>query len=173
MKTNGKMSFKDYIFSVNPSVIRIVHKHSTAVNQIPYGLKDIRDLGDEGRIISGEGEFFGNHCAEQFDKLKTVFAQGGGGMLYIPSQKPLYAIFKRLELIGEDIADVIKYGFEFEESFDNIENISPVECIGNGEKSLWDFAYEYDLLVESLMTVNPDITRPDTAIPKGKVVKLC
>lgn len=173
MKTDGKMSFKKYVFPVNPWVIKVIHRHRTAEHKIPYGLSNIQDLGDEGRIISGEGEFFGSDCAEQFGKLKALFNEGGGGMLYIPSQKPLYAIFQRLELIGKDIEGVIKYGFTFEESFGHIQTVNFTECIGNGKKSLWDFAYEYGIAVETLMTVNPDILRPDTAIPSGKAVKLC
>ena len=173
MKAKGRMSFKDYVFPINPSVIRITHKRQVAINKIPGGLSKVEDLGIKGRIISGEGEFFGSECEKHFEELKELFDRGGGGMLYIPSQKPIYAVFENLELIGKDIEGLIKYGFEFAESFDKEHRDECAECIGNGQNTLWDFAYEYNTDVGELLELNPDISRPDISVPRGKRVRLC
>ena len=172
MKTDGKMSFKKYVFPVNPSVIKVIHRHRTAEHKIPYGLSNIQDLGDEGRIISGEGEFYGENCVNDFMQLKSVMAKGGGGMLYIPSQSPIYAVFENLELICSDIEDVVRYSFRFVESFENINQTE--RCIhGDGKSCLWDISYRYGIDIDSLVLMNPHIRRPDIEIRCSERINLC
>lgn len=173
MNTKGNMSYKDFIFPVNPYVINITHKKQVAEQKVPYAFSKVYDFGQRCRIISGEGEFCGTQSQSDFLKLKSVFESGGGGMLYIPSQKPVYAVFESLELIGKDIDGVIQYRFRFTESFDKIRSDIQKVCIADGKLSLWDYSYMYDLRIEELLSINPDVPRPDTVIQAGKKVHLC
>lgn len=173
MNTKGRMSYKDFIFPVNPSVIRITHKRKVAEQKIPYSYSKVFDLGEQSRIISGEGEFFGTDYISDFERLKKIFQSGGGGMLYLPSQKPIYAVFESLELLGQDIDGVIQYSFRFVESFDQKKESLVKVCISDGRKSLWDYSYRYGIDIETLVRINTDILRPDIPIRPGKKVKLC
>ena len=173
MNTDGKMSFKKFVFPVNPAVIRIAYKRSIARQPIPYANSVTQDMGRDSRIVTGEGEFYGTDCQQQFESLKRIFDEGGGGMLYIPSQKPIYALFGDLQMIGSYIEGVIGYRFTFTESFEKSSDQSDCECLGNSTKTLWDISYEFRVAVEELMELNPDIARPDQVIRAGRRVRLC
>ncbi len=173
MKTDGKMSYKNFIFPVNPYVIHISHQRNITEHKIPFEQNMISDMGKNARIITGEGEFFGTDCISDFHRLENVFHSDGGGMLYIPSQKPVYAVFDKLELVAQDTENVVKYTFRFTESFDKNKNSVWETCISDGVKCLWDYAYKYGIDIETLVKANPDILRPDISITHGKAVNLC
>ena len=173
MNTDGKMSFRDFVFPINPSFIRIFHSRKIAHQKIPFGNNVVSDMGENGRTISGEGEFCGESCIDDFERLKKVFESGGGGMLYIPSQKPIYAVFTSLEMLAQDINGVIKYSFEFIESFEKSLNEHYTDIIADGKNSLWDISYRYGIKVDELIRLNPSVRRPDFIIEKGKRVALC
>ena len=173
MTPDGKMSYKNFIFPVNPYVIHISHAKKSVEHKIPLARNIVCDLGENARIITGEGEFFGTNCMNDFDRLESIFHSKGGGMLYIPSQKPVYAVFDKLELIAQDTENAIKYTFRFIESFDKSKNDISETCISDGMKCLWDHSYEHGIDIETLVKANPDILRPDIPIPHGKAVKLC
>ncbi|MBR2177153.1 MAG: DNA circularization N-terminal domain-containing protein [Clostridia bacterium] len=173
MRADGKMSYKDFIFPVNPAVIRISHRRAISAEKVPYGNSVVNDLGIRHRVISGEGEFYGKDCISDFLRLKAVMDEGGGGMLYIPSQKPVYAMFETLELTGSDIEGVIGYKFVFIESFE--KSISEREYItsGDGKSCLWDYSCQYGIGIDTLAALNPHIRRPDIPIESWKKVYLC
>lgn len=173
MNTDGKMSYKNFVFPVNPSLIRIVHTRKVNQHKIPFRNNNVSDMGGNCRTFIGEGEFYGENCNKVFSELKSVFESGGGGMLYIPSQKPIYAVFVSLDILAQDIEGVIKYSFEFVESFEKSVDIKPVTCIADGQSTLWDIAYRYDRTVEKLVELNPSIRRPDFIIEQGSRVILC
>lgn len=173
MKTDGKMSYRDFIFPNNPEIIRITHSRKISKLSIANGFDYVEDFGGGYRIISGEGEFFGENAQNDFDSLKAVFEKGGGGMLYLPSQKPVYAVFESLELIGEDIDGVFKYKFRFAESFGKTAEHKEKFYYSDGESCLWDYSYQNNISIEKLLQLNPNVMRPDKAIPYGKRVFLC
>ena len=167
------MSYGDFIFPVNPYQIRVSHGRNAAEQKIPLYGSTVSDIGRTALRISGEGEFFGENALESFRRLKTLFEAGGGAMLYVPSQAPLYAVFETLELMGSDMAGVIRYRFSFVErrSFYHTEKTG--ELLGNGVSTLWDMAAGRGLSCHWLLEVNPDIARPDQPVPPGKRVRLC
>lgn len=173
MNCNGKMSFGNFIFPVNPYMIKISHKRTAAVQKVPNGNDLVSDMGVSGRIISGEGELFGDGCEEQFLMLKRTFEKGGAGVLYIPSQEPVLAVFKELEFRADDIEGVIKYSFTFVESFESRVPKKFRKRIADGVRTLWDIAYENGAEIETLMELNPDVSRPDIPVPAGNEVTLC
>ncbi len=173
MKTDGKMSYKDYIFPINPSVLKISHGRKIAKHDVPNGCDTVNDMGASYRIISGEGEFCGKNCIDDFLSLKAVMDRGGGGMLYIPSQKPVYAMFEELELIAGDIEGVIRYKFKFTESFEKHCEERFLYCYGSRHDCLWDISHKYGIHIDILAELNPHIKRPDMPIYPWERVKLC
>lgn len=172
MNCDGKMSFGDFIFPVNPYLIRVTHKRSVAEQKIPMSGSIVSDMGKMSRRISGEGEFCGESCADDFERLKRLYESSSAEMLYVPSQRPLYAVFEKLELIGEDIEGVIRYGFSFIESSDAPEIRSKIK-IADGRKCLWDYSFESGTDIAELIEHNPDVKRPDTPVPSGRRIRLC
>lgn len=172
MNCDGKMSFGDYIFPINPYLIKLTHKKQIAEQHIPMNGSVVSDMGRLTVRISGEGEFCGENCREDFEALKRLYECSSAEMLYIPSQKPVYAVFERLELIGSDVEGVIRYSFSFVGSSE-----APAgkrrSATGDGKKCLWDISYESGIDIDSLADMNPDIKRPDIPIPAGRRIILC
>ncbi len=173
MKCNGKMSYRDFIFPVNPYLINVRESRTVAEQKIPYGGSIVSDMGVKGRIITGEGEFYGSGCDECFAGLKKVFEKGGGGMLYIPSQKPVYALFESLEMMARDVEGVIRYSFRFRESRVSERELKDKVIISDGKHTLWDYSYESKVDIEILRELAPDIIRPDVLIEAGRRIYLC
>lgn len=173
MDCKGRMSFRGFVFPVNPAVIRVTQKRHISRRAVPFGEDIVADTGKSGRVISGEGEFFGAGAQQAFDELREVFEQKGAGMLYVPSQKPVLACFERLELNGRDVEGVIGYSFSFIEC-ENGSDVESVYCIAaDGSHSLWDYSYLYGRDIMELIRLNPDVRRPDTRLEAGKELRLC
>ncbi len=173
MNGNGKMSFGSYVFPVNPYMLRILHQKTVAEHKIPSYKSLTEETGMSCTRIQGEGEFFGEDAELQFLELKSVFENTGADILYLPSQKPVLAVFESLELSGSDIGGVIRYKFSFVEQTgkDTVRKLT--QKTADGRKCLWDYAGESGIPVEILMKLNPDIERPDRPVSAGKQVFLC
>ena len=172
MNCDGKMSFGDFIFPINPYLIKVSHSRKITEQPVPFHEGKVSDMGGMNRRTSGEGEFCGEDCAETFARLKKVYEDASAEMLYIPSQRPVYALFEKLELIGSDTAGVIRYSFSFVESSEKPDRSKNIR-LGDGEKCLWDFAYESGIDTDLLLKLNPDVKRPDEAIARGRRIYLC
>ncbi len=173
MNCSGKMSFRDFIFPVNPSVIRISHSRHVTRTRKPFGEDIIAETGTGGRVVTGEGEFFGAEAASDFQRLRAVFDQGGTGSLYVPSQSPMAAFFESLELVGKDEEGVIHYTFRFAESRKHDGAGAVRVVVTDGQHCLWDYADAYGRDVEELMVLNPWVRRPDIRVTAGKELRLC
>ena len=172
LNTDGKMSFRDFIFPINPAVIRIQHKRKLAVNSVPLGNDNITDLGQGSRIITGEGEFAGESCINDFISLKKA-AEQGGGMLYIPSQEPIYVFAENIGLKASDREGAVAYSFRFVEG-DPVKNKKRISFAeGDGVSCLWDYAWKYDVDIDHLAELNPHIRRPDMPVKRTERVRIC
>ena len=172
MNCNGKMSFGDFIFPVNPGVIRVSRRRNVKPQRVLFGKTAVIDMGEDKTVISGEGEFFGENALRDFCMLGELLKKGRTEMLYVPSQRPIPAYFESLELIGRDTDGVISYSFRFiESSADTPTERS--EIIADGKSSLFDYSYITGLSVGMLRSLNPDIMRPDLPVGAGKRVYLC
>ena len=172
MNCDGKMSFGDFIFPVNPYLIKVTHKRSVAEQHIPGGESVVSDMGRAAVRISGEGELCGGSCAEDFGRLRRLYERSSAEMLYVPTQSPVFAVFEKLELIGEDTEGVIRYSFSFVVRSE-VPASKRRSVLTDGSKCLWDYAYENGMDTEVLGKLNPDIKRPDVQIPAGRRIALC
>ena len=98
----------------------------------------------------------------------------------LPGFPPINAFFSRLVLKGEPKPDVLDYEFEFIEVQDEYLEIASLDesgksggknirkVIPNGE-TLWDLSYKYGINVDKLVSLNPQIRRPDIPIEEGQV----
>ena len=173
MNYDGKMSFGDFVFPNNPQQIRITRSRDISEQRLMSDDSLVTENGRRPRHISGEGEFFGEDCAAQFASLRERFERGGSGILYIPSQRPMLAYFRELQMIAADIGRVIKYSFVFVECSDGMKKSPVTRRIADGVKCLWDYSFESGIDIGALIELNPDVKRPDIAVPHGRSVRLC
>ena len=172
MNCEGKMSFRDLIFPNNPQQIRITQGRSVREQRSLNGDDFVFVYGRGARRISGEGEFYGEDCAEQYQRLKRLFEKGGAGILYVPSRRPVTAHLEELQMIAEDIGRLVRYRFVFVECTDK-EGCGAGRLIADGTKCLWDYSYIYGTDINALTELNPDISRPDIPVSAGRSVRLC
>ncbi len=169
MNVDIKMKFRDFVFPINPNIIRISREKRTHQTNTAYGGVTLRDIGANPLVISGEGEFFGEHCTESFAELQQTM--GSTGILTIPSQEPVNACLQSLELVFSDIENVIQYRFRFIEILSEPTEIPVVYTDGNS--CLWDYAIRYHLCIDTLVRLNPHVPRPDRPIAPNERIFLC
>ena len=169
------MSFKGYVWPVNPEMIRVERMRNTAEFKIPEGNAAVQDNGSAPRKVTGSGKFTGTGCMEQFSRLSSVFAEGGSGMLLLPGSVPFYAVFAALAMTGRPRPNCIEYEFSFLEdpSYTAKETAlaGPRKYVCTGGENLWEVANRYGTDVDSLRMANPQIERP-YCLPEGMEVAI-
>lgn len=154
------MKFKNYVWPHNPSTINISVKRDLKEAMVPFKGPIFQDFGREKRIVSGSGQFFGENCLSQFESLFLVFKQGGSGYLYLPGINSFVAVFKELEMVGNSTPNILNYNFEFWEDLSldainsNIQNDYYTVLDGD---SLWNIASKFEIPIETLLALNPNI----------------
>lgn len=168
------MRYKNYVWPHNPSNIEVSVTRDLREINIPFKGSLIQDYGQEKRIVSGSGQFFGEDCIDQFESLFTIFKQNGSGYLVLPGITPFLAIFSELHLIGNTMPNIINYEFEFwEDLSSNIVSVDLNEgyhTVAEGD-TLWSIALKYSLSVEELLNLNVNIKNPNKLVV-GEKVKL-
>lgn len=172
------MRYKDYIWPHNPRVYTIDYERVIAEHKVPYGLYHLQDLGRGHRVMRGEGEFVGPDAYAQFGALANVFYSQGPGALIHPLWQTANAYFVELSLKQEPRPDYVSYSFAFwedlgyydtalgkEESAERSEQGTGesgqfVHTVVKGD-TLWAIAKEYDVTVEQLLQLNPQIKNPN------------
>lgn len=167
------LRFQDYTWKHNPKTIQVVYRREVKEWKLPGEGNLLQDLGPAKRVVTGEGELFGEDCLSQFQNLAALCAQGGTGFLILPDSTGFEASLVSLTMIGEAGPDVIRYRFEFWEQV--TESVfAPQEgkdyhIVKEGE-TLWDISRLYGISISDLARKNPSIKRPDRLTPGEKVV---
>lgn len=112
------MQYKGFVWPHNPRTYRIRYERRVAVHKVPFGRYTMQDLGLTYRVMTGEGEFWGEDAYEQFKQLATVFYHEGPGTLLHPVWQTSRAYFVGLSLAQEPRKDYVRYTFTFWEDYD-------------------------------------------------------
>lgn len=166
------MRFKGVEWHHNPKEIVFECDKTVKELKAPYGTSYIQNMGRKNMIIIGTGELYGSDCLEQFDRLLSLFKQGGQGVLAIPKITPIYAVFESLKIKGEPKPDLLLYSFVFREVMEEKQTEPLSVCTAQTGECLWDISYRYGVPIDKLVRLNPSIRRPDIALG-GSVIKLC
>jgi hypothetical protein len=135
---------------------------------------DSESLYRELYRVTGEGEFYGKDCMNQYKALERLQLLRQRGKLVLPDRKPLYAYLKELSLTAKPVDSVLSYRFVFVEAQSPRRHVmgTPDVYLAKDGESLWDIAYAYNMPIERLVTLNPQIALID-ALSEGEKVKLC
>lgn len=175
------MRYKDYVWPHNPRTYTIQYQRVVSVRKIPFGRYALQDLGPTRRIMKGEGEFVGENAYEEFKKLASVFYGSGPGMLVHPVWQCASAYFVDLSLRQEPRKNYVAYTFTFWEDFDGHQTgLTAVSQADVGQsaqqaagtaavryhtvvkgESLWSIAVAYDIPLNDLIALNPQIKNPN------------
>lgn len=167
------MRFKGNIWQYNPQTIRLLSHKEIVENKIPYSDSILHNFGRIARIVKGEGCIYGDDCFARFDSMWKLYLKNTSGVLSVPEFVTMKAVFSSLEIVGEATDKLIGYTFTFIEDMDT-ENEIPVVETHRAIKgqSLWDVGNIYEIAVENLLKLNPDIKHPFD-IKEGDEIRLC
>ena len=117
-------------------------------------------------------DIYGADCTEQFKRLFELFKSGGSGVLAIPKLGTVHAVFESLKIKGIPKPDVLTYSFVFREVMEREVMDKPESYTPSDGETLWDVSYRFDIVIDRLVALNPDIKRPDENLG-GRAVALC
>ena len=166
------MRFKGVEWHHNPREISFTCEQSVNELGAPFGKAYIQNTGRKNTVIRGEGELYGDDCAEQFARLLKLFKEGGAGILAIPKLGAVYAVFENLKLKGYPKPDVLTYSFVFREVMEKAADNFPKTCQAAAGDTLWDISYRIGKPIDRLIALNPWVKRPDEHLG-GMEVSLC
>lgn len=155
------MRFKSFVWPNNPHTCSLTTKRDVVTYKYPGGAYRLADLGPGSRVLTGEGEFFGEEAYETMLRLLDVFQEGGTGALVHPVLRMDYAIFSELELTQEPRKDYVRYRFVFQEAvkkYGGEDVVWESSYRAGGNESLWDVAAACGTTADQLMALNPGIT---------------
>ncbi len=166
----AKIRYKGYEWTHNPETLEIKNEDNIIEQKLFGGKSYAVKQSKKCRRITGKGKLVGSDCLKQFNALLSLQSKPQSGILTLPEQKPVYAYFKKLELLCEPVCDMIIYSFEFlEDSERNYTVNESLYHIVEEEETLWDISYRYDVPIETLVSLNSDIKRVDELEPESKV----
>lgn len=167
------MSFKNHIWSYNPSTVKLLSSKEIVEQKIPMSNNILQNFGRNSRVITGEGYLFGENCFNQYDALWKLHKDETSGLLTIPKFSVMYGYFVNLEIVGEPTENLISYKFTFIEDMSVIDSdYSPSFCYAKDKESLWNISNKHNIGVEKLLTLNQGLKDPFD-LSEGDRVNLC
>ena len=157
------MRFDGVVWHHNPRRITFESEENVRVLAAVQPPEVVQQSGRKNVVIDGEGELYGADCLEQFDRLLSLFRRGREGTLSLPGFKPVM-------LLAQPSPDVLTYRFRFREVRGQATD-KPQSVVTQGE-SLWHISYRFDLPIDALVRLNPQVKRPDV-VAEGTVIALC
>ncbi len=160
----AKMKFKNYEWPYDPKQLKIEQKKDISELKIPFVGTVLQNLKCSKRVISGNGEFFGPDCFEQYSRLCELYKENDSGYLSITDVGTFLAVFKKLNMSCEPGPKSISYYFEFWEDMETKPQsealVATYHVVKEGE-TIFDIARLYNKTVKELLNLNPHIKRVD------------
>ncbi len=168
------MRFKDFIWPNNPHTCSVTRQRQVVAYQYPGGGFSLEDMGQNRRVMSGAGEFYGEGAYKNMMDLLAAYEKEGAGRLFHPVIKLEQAVFSCLELTQEPRDNYVAYRFEFLEECGTGKTVTgsreAKSYVVRGGETLWDVAALYDRDVQTLMALNGWIRNPNVLAPGKQVV---
>lgn len=117
----SKINFKGVDFPINPSKLKLSHSRNTVQITSPFGNSHLQDIGINPTVIYGVGRLVGDDVIEQYDSLKSLIASSNSGVLFIPNMRPIFALFKSLDITRLPSSNMIDFEFVFVEDLSQTE----------------------------------------------------
>lgn len=154
----GKFRFKGHEFSYLPREFQIERRRNLQVFLLPGQPAAGQDLGFYPRVITGEGELFGEDLQKQYEALYQLFLSQGSGLFCFPGIQPFYCYFEEFSVSGRAGPKMLTYRFSFREDCEkNSASSGGSWCTAQQGDSLASVAARYGTSVQELLLKNPGL----------------
>lgn len=150
-----KMKFKNFVFTTNPSMIKIKHNREMIKRVYTNGLSFCANGSILPCEISGSGYFYGGSGRKNVAVLESLQKRQSSGRLYLPCGNTFNAYLKEFSVVFESEKNRYNYNFLF------VENISEKRgeyaadyTIAAMGENLFQIAQRSNTTVENLMALN-------------------
>ena len=112
------MQFRDFVFPHNPRSITIRAGNRIVAHLCPGSREITQNLGQESRIVTCRGAFFGasyTQAASQLERFRASAAIGQAGLLFIPGLPPMLAHLREFVVEATDDGRILPYTMIFAE----------------------------------------------------------
>lgn len=169
----SKMRFKGYAWLHNPKTLKLENGAKLREDYLFQKCCMITEESSKPTVVKGTGQLYGEDCLKQYAELLKLQAKGGSGILSLPETRPFYAFFKSISLDCDPTPDLITYSFEFVEDMSKrpLGDTQYYHKVLEGE-TLWDISFNYDVPIERLVELNPQLKRTDELL-SGEQVRVC
>lgn len=174
MKNFTEMKFGDYTFMHNPKNLTVKNVHQGKTTVIPYCGSYFDPTATETAVATGQGAITGSDCFNKLLVLLQYLKSGESRLLSISPLPAFNAVLTALEytLSPKENCIDIKFEFTAASSEKSGSETLPQSCTVSDDETLWDISYKYGVAVETLLSLNTFVKRPDI-LEKGWVIKLC
>lgn len=167
------MSFKSFTWPHNPKNIEISMFSNSKTYYLPGLGPYIQSLGENYRIVTGCGEFFGPDAIANFEELSSISRENSVGKLFIPPITSMSAYLTEFSITAKSAPDLISYKFKFIESVTKSSDC-PIDCKNNSytlsdNENLWNVSHKFKISIEQLLRNNPSIPDPYSTIPGQRI----
>lgn len=180
------MRYKTFVWPHNPRIYEIKFQRHMCSHKVPFGRYVLQNLGQNCRILRGEGEFCGPGAYDKLKELGVLYYQNTPGLLVHPVWQCSNAYLVGLSLLQEPREDYVRYTIEFWETYDAYEpgmtliHEPEQEQPAAQEESwytvvygdcLWNIAVSNGMTLSELLALNPQIKNPNILYP-GDLVRV-
>ncbi len=169
---NVNLRFSGVEMSHNPKTLKITRSKKVESVGLVGGKNRLRSISDNISKISGTGEIYGLNCFSVYEELMRLCFTNRAGVLSVPKLGTFRAVLEDISVLAEPRENFLSVAFVFRmvSGTDDPKKIMPeqfVEPIGG--ESLWDISYRYNVPIEKLVLLNPQIRRLFNLNGCGKV----
>lgn len=169
-----KLMFGEHCFWQNPQKLTVSRGLKTERYTYLDGFTGLFITQGEPCIVCGEGIILGENADDEFLKIYSLLESGKARTLLIFGCMPITAVISSLKRLTAPGGNFVRYEITFTELPKRKIGLR-LKCresaVVQRDESLWNIAVKYEIPVEKLMELNPQVASP-YSVTEGQVVNL-
>jgi len=168
-----QMTYGSYTWPHNPHTLNLRLSRRIAVHKGAFSGDSVQDMGEDIRVCSGAGDFYGPVAHDDFYRLLAIFERGGAELLALPGLTPFIARFKALDFTEKAGPQIISYNFTFiEDTKKSALSLGRVQFYTAAQgDNLWTISLKFGIDINDLLALNKNFSSPFD-VKAGQTVKL-
>lgn len=152
------MRYCGHTWHHNPLKMEIISDKKTVNLSVVNSCDVLQIFGDKLIVVKGVGQLYAEDVLQQYQQLLSLQKSNTQGVLCIPGLIPFFATMSELKVVADTTPDVLTYSFTFVQT-KPIKHPQRIHrtISTQGYESLFDIANAYDVDIDTLVSLNPQI----------------